>query len=92
MWQPSLHDLLVTVAAPTQVWCAADGQIRPIGAQGIFHADVRVLSAAVVTVDGVEPEPVMAANAAAGVIALGRAGPPARRRRRRPHVPDRSPP
>ena len=55
VWQPSLHDLLVTVAAPTQVWCGADGQIRPIGAHGVFHADVRVLSSAVVTVDGVEP-------------------------------------
>jgi len=50
VWQPSLHDLLVTVQAPTQVWCATDGQIRPAGAQGVFHADVRVLSAAILTV------------------------------------------
>ena len=72
VWQPSLHDLLVSVHAPTQVWCAADGQIRPAGAQGVFHADVRVLAAAVVTVDGVEPEPTMAGDAGAGaVLAVG---------------------
>lgn len=56
--QPLLHDLLVSVAAPTQVWAGRDGQIRVGGAQGVFHSDVRVLSAAVLTVDGQEPEPI----------------------------------
>jgi len=54
--QPFLHDLTALVLAPHQVWCGPDGQVRPAGAQGIYHADVRVLSEAVVTVDGVEPE------------------------------------
>jgi glycogen debranching enzyme len=72
VWQPSLHDLLVSVQAPTQVWCAEDGQIRRSGAQGVFHADVRVLASSVVTVEGVEPEPVMASDAVAGtVVAVG---------------------
>lgn len=70
VWQPSLHDLLVTVQAPTQVWCATDGQIRPAGAQGVFHADVRVLSAAILTVDGAEPEPTMAGESGTGATVV----------------------
>ena len=42
--QPLLHDLLVQLSAPTQVWCGTDGEIRPRGVQGVFHGDVRVLS------------------------------------------------
>lgn len=53
--QPLLHDLLAAVHAPTQAWSAQDGQIRD-GAQGVLHGDVRVLSGAVLTVDGREPE------------------------------------
>ncbi|QAY62230.1 amylo-alpha-1,6-glucosidase [Xylanimonas allomyrinae] len=56
--QPFLHDLHATVAAPSQVWSGADGQVFPAGAQGVYHADVRVLSEVVVRVDGVLPEPV----------------------------------
>ncbi len=58
--QPLLHDLLTAVAAPTQGWSAPDGQIRPTGAQGVYHGDVRVLSCAVLTVGGDEPEVVAA--------------------------------
>jgi glycogen debranching enzyme len=53
--QPLLHDLLAAVHAPTQAWSAPDGQIRS-GAQGVLHGDIRVLSGAVLGVDGVEPE------------------------------------
>lgn len=56
--QPFLHDLDVTVAAPTVCLAGADGQIRAGGTQGVLCADVRVLDRAVVTVDGVEPVPV----------------------------------
>lgn len=55
-----LHDLLACIHAPTQVWSGRDGQIRAAGVQGAYHADVRVLSRAVLTVDGLEPEAVMA--------------------------------
>ncbi|MFB9384387.1 glycogen debranching N-terminal domain-containing protein [Pseudonocardia petroleophila] len=56
--QPLLHDLAVTLAAPTLCLAGRDGQIRAAGTQGVFHGDVRVLARAVVTVDGAEPEPV----------------------------------
>ena len=76
MPQPLLHDLQICVAAPTQAWTGPDGQIRATGAQGIFHSDVRVLSAAVLTVNDREPEPISINTYGAdalGVIALARA-------------------
>ena len=58
--QPFLHDLLTVFAAPTQVLSAQSGQIgregAAIGAQGILHADLRIVSALDLTVDGQPPE------------------------------------
>ncbi len=56
--QPFLHDLVTCLRAPTVAVSAADGQVRPGGAQGLFDADVRVLSRLEVRVDGAEAEPV----------------------------------
>jgi hypothetical protein len=55
--QPYVHDLATVFAAPTQVLSRRDGGIAvsaddPPNAQGVIHADVRVLSRATVTVDG----------------------------------------
>ncbi|MDQ4504640.1 glycogen debranching N-terminal domain-containing protein [Sinomonas sp. ASV322] len=63
--QPFLHDLELVFRAPTQAWSERDGQIRPgapgraTGASvcGVMHSDVRVLSEALLEVDGREPEP-----------------------------------
>ncbi len=54
--QPFLHELVAVFAAPTQVLSDRHGDIeghteRPT-AQGVIHADVRVLSRATVRVDG----------------------------------------
>jgi glycogen debranching enzyme len=54
--QPLLHDLVGSVLAPTTMLSGLDGQVRALGAQGLFHADVRLLSQAVLLVDGREPE------------------------------------
>ena len=56
--QPALHDLVATVHAPTAVLSAADGQIRGLGAQGLFRSDRRALSRAELRVAGHEPEAV----------------------------------
>lgn len=56
--QPLLHELVSTVMAPTGALSGADGQIRPSGVQGLFHADHRALSQATLLVDGREPEAV----------------------------------
>jgi glycogen debranching enzyme len=64
--QPLLHDLLVTLQAPTQVWGGRDGQVRAVGAQGAYHADVRTLSLAELRIDGQLPEPLAAGPAGRG--------------------------
>lgn len=66
--QPLLHDLVAGVAAPTQAWSEADGQVRAHGAQGFFHSDVRVLREAVLTVDGHEPEGIATSRSGAAEI------------------------
>jgi glycogen debranching enzyme len=68
--QPMLHDLVASLAAPTQAWSGSDGQIRAAGAQGAYHGDVRTLSEAVLRVGGEEPEPVAATVVAAGEVAF----------------------
>ena len=64
--QPLLHDLVTTVAAPTTALAGSDGQIRAAGVQGVFHADARVLSGAVLRLDDRETEPIGHSAAGAG--------------------------
>ncbi|MEV4754267.1 glycogen debranching N-terminal domain-containing protein [Micromonospora sp. NPDC049559] len=54
--QPLLHDLVGVVLAPTSALTGPDGQLRPLGVQGVFHADARVLRQAELRIDGREPE------------------------------------
>jgi glycogen debranching enzyme len=56
--QPYLHDLVLCLAAPTVLLSEPSGQVRPCGAEGMLHADVRVLSRAEVRVAGREAVPV----------------------------------
>lgn len=60
--QPALHNLAVCLQAPTLAVSALDGQLRGEGAQGVLHGDVRVLSVAMVSVDGQEPEAISSAR------------------------------
>ena len=91
--QPALHEVVTCLAATTVALSAQDGQIDSIGALGLYCGDVRVLSTAVVTVDGRRPEALGFSTATAGEVAfvgalrqLGDAGPDPtvwmRRRRR----------
>ncbi len=66
--QPALHELLIAARAPTVALSGRDGQLRGTGAHGVFHADIRVLSTAVLTVDGREPEPIAAATGEVGTV------------------------
>jgi glycogen debranching enzyme len=54
--QPHLHDLITVLAAPTQLLSQRSGQIATSPdqqtAQGLIHADVRVLSGLALTVNG----------------------------------------
>jgi glycogen debranching enzyme len=94
--QPYLHDLVICLAAPTVLLSEPDGQVRPQGAQGMLHADIRVLSRAEVRIGGQEAVPVAHGGGDAGeaefvavVRCLGDEGPDPtvrleRRRRVRP--------
>ena len=71
--QPFLHDLVSQVAAPTQVWSTADGQVRPrsdraAGVLGLLHGDVRLLSGIEVAVDGDAGVPVAHRQQADGSV------------------------
>ena len=54
--QPFMHNLSGVFSAPIQAWSDSRGQLRTSGAQGIYCGDDRVISGAVLTVDGREPE------------------------------------
>jgi glycogen debranching enzyme len=55
--QPWLHDLSLTLAAPTQMWSATDGQVGG-GLEGVHHGERRLLCLLRLEVDGQEPTPV----------------------------------
>ena len=50
--QPLLHNELVVLRAPTQVWSADDGRIGAAAIHGIAHSDVRVVRGLRTTVGG----------------------------------------
>ena len=68
--QPFLHDLVTVLAAPTQVLSDRTGDLdaagRPV-AEGVLHADVRVLCTARVEVDGRVGEHIATVTGAGGV-------------------------
>lgn len=60
--QQALHQLVTTVAAPSMVLARVDGQVGgpevgPCGGEGFFHADLRVLAVARLTIGGQPPTP-----------------------------------
>ena len=61
--QPPLHELVVVVAAPTCLLSAPSGDVDALGADstahGLFHADVRLLSVARLSIGGTTPSPVL---------------------------------
>ncbi len=84
---PSSTTLSPPSALPTSALSGPDGQIRPVGVQGVFHADVRVLDRAVLRVDDREPEAVAHAPGRPRRDVVRRAGPLARRPRAGPDGP-----
>ncbi|HEY2698173.1 MAG TPA: glycogen debranching N-terminal domain-containing protein [Pseudonocardiaceae bacterium] len=56
--QPFLHDEVVTLLAPTQVWSDRDGRIGEHGVHGYWTGDQRVVSAVSLDVVGSDIEPV----------------------------------
>jgi hypothetical protein len=50
--QPLLHDAVVALRAPAQVWSGRDGAIGPRAIDGVYVSDVRVLDGFAITVQG----------------------------------------
>ncbi len=54
--QPLLHDAVIALHAPTQVWSARDGDLGVAPVDGVYHGDLRHISGVRVEVDGEQPE------------------------------------
>jgi len=64
--QPWLHDLITLLCSPTVAISEQSGQLRDAGAQGVLHAHSRVLSAAILEINGAEPAPISSGLQSAG--------------------------
>lgn len=58
MNQPFVSDLSCTILAPLQIWSDKAGQVHPVGAQGIYCGDDRVISELFLEVTSHDWEPV----------------------------------
>lgn len=77
MFQPFIHDQVICLAAPALALFGADGQVRGIGAQGLYVGDRRILRTLVLRVGGEEPEPiscVLIGSGVARVVSVHRTG------------------
>ncbi|WP_167305272.1 glycogen debranching N-terminal domain-containing protein [Rathayibacter sp. VKM Ac-2759] len=56
--QPLLHDAVVLLRAPTQLWSDDEGALGALPVHGLYHGDVRVLSGMRLIVGGQPLEPI----------------------------------
>lgn len=68
--QPLLHNELVVLRAPTQVWSADDGSIGSAAIHGIAHSDVRVVRGLRMTVGGAPAEHLVTATGSADEVTI----------------------
>ena len=68
--QPLLHDELVVLRAPTQVWSAADGTIGAAPIHGVAHSDVRVVRGLRLRVGGLAPEHLVSSGRTADRVTI----------------------
>ncbi|GAA2170402.1 glycogen debranching N-terminal domain-containing protein [Agrococcus versicolor] len=66
--QPLLHEELVVLHAPTQVWSSPTGDLGDMPIHGVFHADARVVDELRVEVGGEVPEPIGASATASEAV------------------------
>jgi hypothetical protein len=60
--QPLLHDAVIALEAPTQVWSDAEGRMGTAPIHGVYHGDVRHIRAIDVAVRGTELESIGCAS------------------------------
>jgi len=66
--QPFLHDAIVALRAPAQVWSRSDGRIGRGAIDGVYVSDVRVLDALVLRVGGADGEHVATTPRSASAV------------------------
>ncbi len=66
--QPLLHDGVIALCAPTQVWSATDGEVGDQPIHGVYHSDTRILSHRTLRVGGERPEGISHSAADASVV------------------------
>jgi hypothetical protein len=67
-WQPLLHDSVVALRAPVQVWSGRDGAIGEGAIDGVYVSDVRVLDEFAITVRGESGEHIATLADDAGTV------------------------
>ncbi|QCR20572.1 amylo-alpha-1,6-glucosidase [Agrococcus sp. SGAir0287] len=63
-----LHEELVVLRAPTQVWSSPTGDLGAMPIHGVFHADARVVDELRIEVGGEVPEPIGATATASEAL------------------------
>ncbi len=69
--QPLLHDSVITLRAPTQVWSATSGDAARETIHGIYHGDVRYIGETTLSYDGHMPEWISTAAHGASHVTFG---------------------
>lgn len=69
--QPLLSDSIICLHAPTQVWCAPDGQLGSQAVHGVYHGDLRHIAALRVHVEGSPIEWISNSSRTAGTAQFG---------------------
>ncbi len=69
--QPLLNDAVVALRAPTQVWCARDGDLGAQAIHGVYHGDTRQISQLTLSYGGNRPEWISVAPHDASHVTFG---------------------
>lgn len=68
--QPWLHDKLVLLQAPCQLWMEQDGSVGGPSATGFYTGDVRLVSAIAMDIDGEAPTPISVSRDSADAASI----------------------
>ena len=69
--QPLLHDAVVVLRAPTQVWSGSDGDLGASAIHGVYHGDTRQIRELTLSYGGIRPEWISVAPHDASHVVFG---------------------
>jgi glycogen debranching enzyme len=68
--QPLLHDELIVLSAPSQLWSSPDGSMGSKAIHGFYHSETRILSELALTANGQSPEHLTHSLDGAGTVRI----------------------